>query len=113
MLYFHGICCLLVQFVKAVTSYQLTIRETATSSATTVACESCCSSSNFWSICALEATFNLSVFKPAQVEDCTTNISACLDSIAGNSTVEASVAVLEIVLTCNDDCSLFTCKNHY
>jgi hypothetical protein len=55
----------------------------------------------------------LSVSKPAQVDDCITNMSAHLHSIAGNSTVDSSMAVLERALTSNDDCSLLTCKNHH
>jgi hypothetical protein len=104
---------LLVQFVKAVTSCQLTVKKTAKSSPTTAPCDSCCSSSNFCSIHACEVTFNLSISKPTQIEDCTTNTSVYLDSIAGNSAVEAPIAVLERVLTCNDYCSLFTCENHH
>jgi hypothetical protein len=102
-----------VQFVKAATSCQLTVRKTAKSSAVIAACDRACSSSNFCSIHACEVAFNLSVSKPAQVDDCTTNISAHLHSIAGNSTVEAPIAVLERVLSSNDDCSLPTCKNHH
>lgn len=105
MLYFHGICCP-VQFVKAVTSCQLTVRKTASSSAVTAACDRACSSSSFCSIHACEVAFNLSVSKPAQEDDCTTNMSAHLHSIAGNSTVDASTAMLERALTSNDDCSL-------
>jgi hypothetical protein len=84
----------LVQFVKAVTSCQLTVREAARSSAATAACDRGCSSSNFCSIHARQVAFNLSVSKPAQVDDCTTNGSAYLHSIAGRSTVEASIPVL-------------------
>ncbi len=103
----------LVQLVKAVTSCQLTARKTARSSAATAACDRGCSSSNFCRIHACKVAFNLSVSKPAQVDDCTANISAHLHSIAGNSTVEAPIALLETVLASNDDCSLPTCKNHH
>ncbi len=56
----------------------------------------------FFYVCSIHAcgiTFSFPVSKPAQVEDCATDLSAYLHSVAGNSTVVASTAVLETVVT--------------